>query len=233
MVKLEQTQNHKQAGQTLVETMVAALVLSLGIGAAVSLAVYGLSATTGVSKQIIAVGLAREGLEAVRNMRDTNWLRGNLSANCYNHLTGNSDAYCYTNWLSGGTYNLYPTLGEATYFLGFDSSDPDEHEYWRLIPTSSLYGLNYTPSSLSGGIYSTNGVSGVPVTTATAGFSRRVTLALDDTIPPFNQDTGPRLRVTVDVWWNDRRCPAMTVNPDDSGSCRITLETYLTNWKDY
>lgn len=227
------SQRQPQAGQTLVETLVASLVLSIGIGAAISLAVYGLSATSGVSKQIIAVGLAREGLEAVRNMRDTNWLRGTLVDTCYNHYTGGSDAFCYSDWLSGGTYNLYPPLGNATYFLSFDASDPDEYEYWRLVPTSSLYGLNYTPGNIAGGLYSTDGLAGVPVSTATSGFARRVSLSLEDSTPPFDQSTGPRLKVSVDVWWNDRRCPAMTTDPADSGSCRLTLETYLTNWKDY
>ena len=102
---------NRQAGQTLVETMVASLVLVLGIGAAVTLSIYGLGATSSVSKQLVAIGLAREGIEAVKNMRDTNWLRATMVTSCYNFYTGQSNAGCYPDWLNAtsgsiGGYNI-------------------------------------------------------------------------------------------------------------------------------
>lgn len=224
-------ERHKQQGQTLVETMVASLVLVIGIGAAVSLAIYGLQATTSVSKQLIGVGLAREGIEAVKNMRDTNWLRDPIESNCYNFYTGSSDASCYAQWLTG-TYNIDPGSNlPTTYALGFDASDADQHEYWRLIPTTSRYGLNYTPGTPTIGFYSTSS-SGTPVTSATSDFARKITLTKEN-FAPFDQNTGPRLKVTVDVWWKDRRCTTLGVTPPSNQSCKVTLETYLTNWKDY
>jgi Tfp pilus assembly protein PilV len=59
------TKSNLQSGQTLIETLVAALVLVMGITAAVTLAIYGFTATEGINKQLIAVGLAREAMEAV------------------------------------------------------------------------------------------------------------------------------------------------------------------------
>lgn len=220
-----------QLGQTLVETMVAALVLVIGIGAAVSLAVYGLSATSGVSKQLIGVGLAREGIEAVKNMRDTNWLRSTLEPDCSNFSNNGDDARCYYTWLTGGSYNIDPG-GTSFYTLGFDANNPQESSYWSLVQTNSRFGLNYTPETPELGLYSTGGGS-VPVSQATSGFARKITLTTDNSFPPFDQSTGPRLKVKVEVWWEGKRCPKLDVNPPDNLSCKVTLETYLTNWKDY
>ncbi len=218
-----------QSGQTLVETMVAALVLSIGIGAAVSLAVYGLTATSSIPKQLIGVGLAREGIEAVKNMRDTNWLRTALADDCHNFLTGGGDGLCFKQWLSG-SYQIDPGSTPQTYSLGIAGEDPEE-EYWRLVATPSRFGLNYTPEATAAeGFYSA--ATTVTVENTNSGFARKITLEADSTAP-FDENTGPRLKVTVDVWWTDRRCPALTATPPTNPNCRVTLETYLTNWKDY
>lgn len=219
-----------QAGQTLVETMVAALVLVIGIGAAVSLAVYGLSATAGVSKQLIGVGLAREGIEAVKNMRDTNWLRSTLEPDCWNFYSLGDDARCYYTWLSGGSYNINPA-GTTYYALGYDATNPEE-AYWSLVPTNSRFGLDYNPEKPELGLYSTGGGT-IAVDQATSGFARKITLTTDNSFAPFNQSTGPRLKVTVEVWWEGKRCPDLAVDPPNNLSCKVKLETYLTNWKDY
>ena len=93
-------------GQTLIETLAALFILFMGVGAATGLAVYAFSASGNINKQIIATGLAREGMEAVRNMRDTNWLNGPLMPNgCYNYATCQANqASCYLNWLN--THNF-------------------------------------------------------------------------------------------------------------------------------
>lgn len=218
-----------QSGQTLVETMVAALVLSIGIGAAISLAIYGLAATSAITNQLVGIGLAREGIEAIKNMRDTNWLRDPIDSNCHNFYTGASDGVCYQEWLTGN-YNIDPGAGPQSYALGFAGEDP-ENEHWRLSPTANRFGLDYNPSAaFAEGYYYYN--PNVPVENTNSGYARRVTLEKEN-FAPFDQNTGPRLKVTVDVWWAGRRCPALTATPPTSSNCKITLETYLTNWKDY
>jgi Tfp pilus assembly protein PilV len=224
----EEYQRATQSGQTLVETMVASLVLVIGIGAAVGLAIYGLSATSGVTKQLIGLGLAREGVEAVKNMRDTNWLQTAYSQDCYDFTSSTDVARCYKDWLNGPPYDLDPG-SSATYALGFDITKPEE-SYWQLIRHSSNFGLNYTPINSTIGFYSTSG-SGVAVASATSDFARKITLTLDNSVP-FNEAEYPRLHVRVDVWWRDKRCP-LSNEPPASAGCKVTLETYLTNWKDY
>lgn len=220
-----------QTGQTLVETMVAALVLVIGIGASVSLAIYGLNATTGVSKQLIGVGLAREGVEAVKNMRDTNWLRDSLEPDCSNFYTGGDDAQCYYRWLNYN-YDINPG-GITSYALSFDATVAG-NQYWQLVPTNSEYGLDYNPKNPEFGLY-TNYGRPLDTSSGDSGFARRITLTVDDSFGPFlpEYSTGPRLKVAVDVWWTDKRCPILTEDPPTVQSCKVTLETYLTNWKDY
>src|SRR3989344_2406253 len=69
----------KEKGQTLIETVVALFVLTTGLTAGLSLAIYSFSTTTEISRKIIATGLAREGIEVARRQRDSNWLAGTLS----------------------------------------------------------------------------------------------------------------------------------------------------------
>lgn len=214
----------QQGGQTLIETLVAAFILTMGITAALALATYSLRATTNIKQRIVAIGLAREGIEAVKNMRDTNWLRETMSTTCYNfqsgEFNGQYNANCYPNWLTS-----YFDISPRTYYLSFDGSN---NQFWQLT-SSNRYGLNYSESDMSKGFYQ---ATGTDVSATNSGFGRAITIAANTQIPFNNLDTGPRLTVTVDVWWTDRNCTKSNTIPVNS-SCRVTLATYLTNWKTF
>ena len=71
----------------------------MGVSSAVGLAIYAFNSSSSVTKQIIATGLAREGIEAVKNMRDTNWLQQTtIDTNCYN-------SYSYSHYFIGSKEN--------------------------------------------------------------------------------------------------------------------------------
>ncbi len=216
-----------QSGQTLIETMVAALVLVMGISAAVTLAIYGFGASEDISKQLIAVGLAREGMEVVKNLRDSNWLKTELSSDCHDFYTtiGNTNvANCYKDWqkkLEGGTYTL-----------GFKAEDNnlDSEDYWQL-KSSTNYRLNRNQnnSSLQYGFYTPPIIS---TDINYSDFSRKIVIT-PETFSPFDKsDLGPRLKIHVDVWWESDKCP-YSVNVPNSSGCKVSLDTYLTNWKNY
>ncbi|MDD4607143.1 MAG: hypothetical protein PHS07_02275 [Patescibacteria group bacterium] len=62
------------SGQSLIETIVAFGILTTGIVAIMSLTASGLF-NSGISRQrIVAINLAREGLEITRAIRDSRWL---------------------------------------------------------------------------------------------------------------------------------------------------------------
>lgn len=163
-------------GQTLIETLVASFMLTMGVSAAVGLAIYALNSSTSITKEIIGTGLAREGIEAVKNMRDTNWLQDTLVKNgCYDYASnpvGQQTANCYKNWLgtNGNVpfYCLDPSSGNGSncngnisnpvpYILGFDSSS---QYFWTMSKdknNNKYFGLSFDPNnSGTTGFYSNN-----------------------------------------------------------------------------
>jgi Tfp pilus assembly protein PilV len=77
---------------TLIETITALFILTTGILALSSLISYFISASSISSQRLVAAYLAQEGIEIVRNLRDTNLLNGkswnygltSCSSGCYN-----------------------------------------------------------------------------------------------------------------------------------------------------
>lgn len=257
-----------QAGQTLIETLVAIFILVTGVTSALGLAVYALSTSTGIVKQIVATGLAREGLEAVKHMRDTNWLQQSplngtpINTDCYNYIDGTNTAWCYKNWLGQSSgqppfFCLDPTNNAGNcngsgdtgnYFLNFDMTLADDIGYWTLYPqrnpnTDKKFGLLFDKTNNnSQGFYNT-GAAGVDCANNVSGISeycRKVIVSKITNIQPFlnNQSTGPLVYVQSRVWWVDKNCPRVANwdearPPIPSPSCRLELNMYLTNWKDY
>ncbi len=76
-------------GQGLIEVIVAIAIIASGLTAALSLTSTATRGSRVSTKQIVAANLAREGVEVVRNIRDSNWLQGN------NWLTGLVDGTDY------------------------------------------------------------------------------------------------------------------------------------------
>jgi prepilin-type N-terminal cleavage/methylation domain-containing protein len=81
---IEKIQQHKNVshkknnngGFTLIETVVAILILSLSIGALLTLSAGGFFSVRYARNQIVADNLAQEALEYIRNTRDTAFIQG-------------------------------------------------------------------------------------------------------------------------------------------------------------
>ncbi len=84
------TNHKKEAGFTLVETIVATGVIVVALVSSLALINSSLVSASNFSDRLIASNLEAEGIEVVRNIRDNNWLQ-NLSWN---------------NGLSDGDYNV-------------------------------------------------------------------------------------------------------------------------------
>jgi type II secretory pathway pseudopilin PulG len=221
----------KQTGQTLIETVVALFIMVMGITAALGLANYSFSASSNVRKQIIGVGLAREGIEAVKNMRDTNWLNGSIQTNCYNFAdSGSLSASCYKDWLNpaSGGYNLN---FNGSLYLYFNAAASSGNGYWLYSTSASnAWGLN-TSTDINNGLYTPSAGA-----TGSSGFYRQIVITPDTTAPFDAQSSGnpyfQRLLVRSRVWWTDKNCPATSTWPN-GGKCSLELQTYLTNWKTF
>lgn len=64
-----------QRGFTLIEVLVAIFIITVGAGGALALVQKTLSFTTNAALQLEASYLAQEGMEIVRNIRDTNFIK--------------------------------------------------------------------------------------------------------------------------------------------------------------
>jgi Tfp pilus assembly protein PilV len=65
---------HFQKGFSLVEALIATLLLTLALTPLLVIGSSSTSIATSIRNNIIAANLAQEGIEAVRAIRDTNWL---------------------------------------------------------------------------------------------------------------------------------------------------------------
>ncbi len=222
-----------RSGQTLIETLVAVFMLVMGVSAAVGLAIFAFNSSTSITKQIIAIGLAREGAEAIKNMRDTNWLKSALSSTCYNYVTLANNAKCYTTWLNQptGGYNI---AAPAAISLRL-TLNPASSGFWSFRSAVDKWGLDFDPNLSCAG--STCGFYIIPdistgLTNGSSEYYRKIIIT-EDTTAPYNQANLQRLKVQSQVWWTDKKCPRVQDFSAASTACRVEIDTNLTNWKDY
>lgn len=74
-MKLKSGKNLNARGFTLVEVLAAVMILSIGLIGSLKLIGYNLHNISFSEDRIIASGLVEDGLERLRNARDTNWLK--------------------------------------------------------------------------------------------------------------------------------------------------------------
>ncbi len=112
----------KAKGQGLIEIIIAIAIITGGLTAALSLTSSTLHRSETSVKQIVAANLAREAVEVVRNIRDSNWLQGN------NWLTGLTSGTDYNGILRYDSSNL-------RWFIDFTSNAMGENT--EVVRTSS------------------------------------------------------------------------------------------------
>ncbi|HYD90045.1 MAG TPA: hypothetical protein VEA37_00985, partial [Flavobacterium sp.] len=137
-------------GVTLIETVAALFILTMGISSVVGTAIYSFSVHGKILYRLTALELSREGIEVVRNIRDSNWLPNNTIDNCNDIATGQK---CHSNWLNnipnsclnGCQVDFNPTTGNwsltqtnnYTLYLQPDST------YQRTVPSGGSNSVLY------------------------------------------------------------------------------------------
>jgi type II secretory pathway pseudopilin PulG len=95
----------KNSGFTLLETLVAVLILMLAVTGPLTIAFKGFNAVSVAKEQIVAYFLAQDAIEFIRFARDTNRLSG-------------------SDWLTGSAYNLSNCISNKCYFDSTGSASP-------------------------------------------------------------------------------------------------------------
>jgi Tfp pilus assembly protein PilV len=78
-------------GETILEVLIALVVITIGAATATSLIITAIKANLFNKDSLVAINLAQEGIEYMRNIRDTNWIK--FSANtqgCWNTKPGSA-----------------------------------------------------------------------------------------------------------------------------------------------
>ena len=174
--------NNKKSGFTLVETLIAIAIFSLSIIALMSVLATGITDTSYAKNKVIASYLAEEGIEYIKNMRDTyvtysatpaqGWTNFKLKIFQQPHCQGVSGIGCsFIDTLNA--YDL-PSLQSSMSFLSCGSGNACSLYYYS---SSGKYSYSYL-------------VSGVD-----SGFTRKI-MATESTNNPFE------LKITSIVSWS-------------------------------
>lgn len=118
-------------GQGILEVIVAIGIIVMGLVGTLVLIIWTI-AIAGVSQsQIIAMNLAREGVEITRGVRDGNWLKidsGDLAVTWDTGLSGN--AFVYT---------AIPTWSSGTWSLRYDSAITFQNQRSNVYLSGDFY----------------------------------------------------------------------------------------------
>jgi len=187
-------------GFTIIELVITIFILSVAVVGVYNAFSTMVVLTANASNRLIAAYLAQEGIELVRNIRDTNWTNdydwrcglANLTGTTKTCTVGNKDCTITT---GTGCQADYKTMGTAT------SS--------QLTP----YGVNgdYLRTD-SDGFYSYS-------TGTDTKFKRKII------ITPMGSPDNYIMKVRVEVFWDEK---ASILNPAGQGS--ITAEENLYDW---
>jgi len=128
-------------GEALLETVIAFITLAIGVTIAGMIMGSSLRNMQNAKNRVMAVNLAREGIEAVRNVRDTNWLKFHSKRRaCWNNMPSvKPDEICDgSEPIRPGRYIIYKQGGFP------DKTDPSTYRWllgdyeWAGLPTSVL-----------------------------------------------------------------------------------------------
>jgi len=161
-------------GFTLVETIVAIFVLSMAMGALLTLAANGFYSVRYARNQIVADNLMQEAVEFIRNTRDNKFLNDSIGgydggANYSKWVTLKSSfTGCFA--ASGCIVDIYTT---GTNFIACSGTCP----YMKYYEANGLYAYNYAYPFTGGTSYDTSYVRTITMTPS-AGTSGFVTVTV-------------------------------------------------------
>ena len=137
MKKIKTQRNWKQPGETLLEVVVATSIFVLVITGVFSTIVQSMSANVNVKNRVLALNIAREGLEAVKNIRDTSWLKMDprvgwlcldpVSNTCSTYITDGK----YTTDLDTAKLRFALTAQGVDSELDLETSSPDKYRLYQ------------------------------------------------------------------------------------------------------
>ena len=193
--------------------MVVLAILGLGITALLQTISWGITYARDTENNIKAINIAREGIEAMSNIRDTNWLRfSSDKINCWkvkDYAAGCIGVPGFVWIISSGSYTTYPQSG--VWYLSGGLSVPFTN--WATYKPIYSVGLD------SNGFYTQTWIVNIWCSSSLQRDCRTIfTREISISIPAPWTQTG-EISIASIVRWQDER------------PHRVILEMSLTNWK--
>lgn len=201
-------------GNSIIEVMVVIVILTTGIVGTYNILNGGQKLATASENRIKAINIAREGLEIMENIRDTNWIKFSSDyPNCW--LTKNYNATCIGNTNSPPSTNI----AAGSYTLSQSGS------LWYLsnlvVPSTNVttYRTQFPIYVDSNGLTTSSGSTAVRcdsthTTNCLTRFTREIKLSFPDL---------DHMKIDSIVTWTD--------NTKTTEPFTLTLSNTLTNWK--
>jgi len=206
-----ETMLKNQRGNSIIEVMVVIVILTIGIVGTYGILNSGQKISIGAENRLKAINIAREWIEAVENIRDSNWIKfSNDYDNCWK--VKNYDPLCIGD--TSGNRNF----STGSYLLVQSGT------LWTLsgtITPNSAYNLykEQFPIFLDSNGFAVSSGNNTPCTSSVTSncktiFTREIQIR--------NPDSN-HLKINSIVQWVD--------NSKTSKPYILNLETTLTNWK--
>jgi Tfp pilus assembly protein PilV len=207
-----QFNKYNQQGQGLLETIVALGIIVSGLVGMMNLTISNQTAGEDAEERLIATNLAREGIEVVRAIRDTNWLTCEVVAGVLNCSAWDKDLVSGTDTTAVPLFNVT----NNTWAIDFTPNDI-AHNYARIWRKSAGTAANIGTQFQS--------TEATPTDSVLTAYSRLLELHLictDKTIATSCAGGNPKIgiRVQSKVQWEARG------KEND-----IIVEERLFNWR--
>lgn len=124
---------------SLIEALVAISILMIGILSAFILVIRTLANTPHVQSRLIASNLAQEGVELVRQIRDTNFIKSNKFRD--NLLSGEYQIDAVNRQLVGFDKDNFLKFDNDLKIYSYDSGDKNPYFFQRKIIVSNIEGI--------------------------------------------------------------------------------------------
>lgn len=206
---------------SIIEVIVVIVVLTIWLVWSYSILNSWSKLALTTQNRIKAINIAREWIEAMQNIRDTNWIKFSSDyTNCWNVL--NYDSTCI--WNTWSTNNLISTWAytiSPNWALWYLTKIDDSPSIWSFSWVISKYPVYFDNNWLITQTWSyTQKCNNIISTSCITIFSREIIINYPDTWATSDK----RIQITSRVKWVDwsKNWPPY----------QIDLSTILTNWKE-
>lgn len=214
----------KRRAESLIEVILAIFIIATGSATATSLIISATTANSLSRDNLIALNLAVEGIEGVRNIRDSNWLKfGYDKEHCWN-MKPDKTACVGTDLIEEGNYKLF--LDTTTMKWNLSAKTTDALNLSTGIATTNaqfqlfFYDLAGTADTDANGISTDDPDLYVAQGTSGAGSSSRFFRMITIDYPTGTPSTDQYINVSCLVEWKGT----------GSTPHRVQINTVLTNY---